>query len=346
MAFDQLPITNFHELNADWLLRTVKSAADRVEAALSVIDGVQAQITALQNADAQLRQQIGDLQTSLRTMGDVLSEQHSEIVALQNADSNINESLAALSEQITSTVGQVEDLELNVYNGLWPALATQYAAGDTYNTGDIVYASAEAGQAPKLWRALQDNITGTFDSTKWQAVTVADMIGLLRQTMADNITEEFSPSTLYQVNDYVMHEGVLYKRVGAAGRGAWNTDNWDPVSIMSEMVELRERVDDVLMPLVVNVTRNTGVYPSAGTADRSFSDIVAAATAGRPIIFRYFASSTTIWYLTNIVVETSGGNLAQIGAWAYIDSGSGYGDGFRVTMNADNTVTIIYWDNN
>lgn len=48
--------------------------------------------------------------------------------------------------------------------------AEKYDATHTYNTGDIVW------NIESLWKCKEDNVTGTWDETKWEAKTIAELI--------------------------------------------------------------------------------------------------------------------------------------------------------------------------
>lgn len=182
MAFNQFPYSNFHEINADWMLQQIKSDADRVEAALAVIDGVESQITALQNADAQLRQELTAISASLSQMGTVVSRHTSEITALQQADVSLEGDLQDIRTELINTEQRLGDVEVAVYRGLWPALAEPYTVGNSYTVGSIVY------ENNALWRCVTAHTGGLpFDPTKWEQVTMVELLDMLSSEIDDKM---------------------------------------------------------------------------------------------------------------------------------------------------------------
>lgn len=104
--FPNFPWTNFHRLNADWILQTVQNAVDtvtraveRIESALSTVDGLTRRVTNLETATRQLQEdtsalqdrlthsetQITTLQANLRQQGSALDSMSSTVSALSTA---------------------------------------------------------------------------------------------------------------------------------------------------------------------------------------------------------------------------------------------------------------------
>lgn len=70
-------------------------------------------------------------------------------------------------------------------------MAADYNSSSTYNAGDIV------AHDNALYQCNDDNVTGTWDSTKWDAVTIGSEIesinatvGTVNSILADAIGEE------------------------------------------------------------------------------------------------------------------------------------------------------------
>ena len=75
--------------------------------------------------------------------------------------------------------------------GMLNQIAEDYDSTATYNTGDIV------AHDNATYKCLDDNVTGTWDSTKWDVTTVGSEIesinatvGTVNSILADAIGEE------------------------------------------------------------------------------------------------------------------------------------------------------------
>lgn len=116
----------------------------------------------------------------------------------ENAITNISYSNGTLTltkqSGVTSTVdisGLINGLATetaltNLANALKETIGidtTTYNESQTYNTGDIVI------QNEKIYKANQDNITGTFDSSKWDEISLYEYQKLQDEQIAENYKE-------------------------------------------------------------------------------------------------------------------------------------------------------------
>ena len=144
-----------------------------------------------------------------------------------------------------------------------------YVSGNTYNTGDLVGYENPSTHHIRVYRCLVDNVTGTWDSTKWTLTNLADEIldakasggteveanptGTASDTLNtveiddviydvggdsanQNIADAFSELQTYAVGDYCIYESILYKCTTAVQTaGAWDSSKWTSCVVTDEM---------------------------------------------------------------------------------------------------------------
>ena len=144
-----------------------------------------------------------------------------------------------------------------------------YVSGNTYNTGDLVGYENPSTHHIRVYRCLIDNVTGTWDSTKWTLTNLAAEIidakqsggtevianptgtaaGTLNTVEIDNviydvggdsanqnIADAFSELQTYAVGDYCIYESILYKCTTAiTTAGAWDSSKWTSCVVTDEM---------------------------------------------------------------------------------------------------------------
>ena len=85
---------------------------------------------------------------------------------------------ADLSNEVKSSLNKANTAELVI------GIDTNtYDSTKTYNTGDIVI------QNEKIYKANQDNITGTFDSSKWDEISIYEYQKIQDEKLAENYNE-------------------------------------------------------------------------------------------------------------------------------------------------------------
>ena len=63
-----------------------------------------------------------------------------------------------------------QNMAQDIYEQVEALLFSEYNTSSTYNTGDYVVYSGQ------LYRCLEDNVTGSWDSTKWELATLQDLV--------------------------------------------------------------------------------------------------------------------------------------------------------------------------
>lgn len=145
-------------------------------------------------------------------------------------------------------------------------LAPAYNSSSTYDSGDIVIYDND------LYMCMDDSITGTWDSTNWQAIKVSDLFGdlnyisyvtgdlpinmeyvvrwaeseLNRKAYSDNFASDYDSTSSYAVGDYVMKDGSLYKcNTAISGGETWNSSHWTFTPIATEVKEVYDTLGDI-----------------------------------------------------------------------------------------------------
>lgn len=115
------------------------------------------------------------------------------------------------------------------------AIAAAYDASENYDVGDVVT------HLGGLYVCITPT-SGAWNSSRWTAVTVADLILSVVDDLTDDITDilsylapEYSSSSRYWVGNCCIHDGVLYKcttPISSSGE-EWNPEHWTTTDIAS-----------------------------------------------------------------------------------------------------------------
>jgi len=118
-------------------------------------------------------------------------------------------------------------------------IADDYRPTTTYSMGDHVLYSGV------LYRCISaSGATGTWDSTKWDAVTVGEEVENIEGTIDDlesdilsNFAANYNASTSYTIGKYCIHDGQLYRCVAAipSPGEAWNSSHWATTNISNQV---------------------------------------------------------------------------------------------------------------
>lgn len=96
-----------------------------------------------------------------------------------------------------------------------------YVSGNTYNTGDLVgYENAQ--NRIHIYKCLEDNVTGSWDATKWDITTLADEV--LEAKASGGTEVEANPAgTPTDTLETIGIDGVVYGVEGGGGGGGSST---------------------------------------------------------------------------------------------------------------------------
>ena len=137
------------------------------------------------------------------------------------------------------------------YSDLVPAVNTGGSAGSDNNIADdyrptTTYAMGDhVLYSGVLYRCISaSGATGTWDSTKWDAVTVGEEIENIEGAIDDlesdllsNFAANYNASASYTIGKYCIHDGQLYRCIVAipSPGEAWNSSHWATTNISNHV---------------------------------------------------------------------------------------------------------------
>lgn len=248
-----------------------------------------------------------------------------------------------------------------IADGLVPEtmVADEYVTTSTYDSGDIcIYEGV-------LYKALEDDITGDWDSTKWDAITISSELantgttasdvqydnssstGVQATNVQDALDEAFERTVVlangltsafntvaetytsaqhnYTKGDYVLYETKLYRCIENTS-GTWDSTKWEEVKVTDEIKDIQTDVD--------NKADVDGMYEEL-FAGNLVTDMHTADNS--PYVYRQSPSGNLV--SQNIVGGTVAWNqLVQNGNFASTSGWSSEG-GASLSVN-NNTCTI------
>ena len=86
-------------------------------------------------------------------------------------------------------------------------LFEEYNAANTYNIGDFVVHS------DALYRCKASNVTGTWDSSKWESATLGDLADEVNESVKKNVITDLEENNVYSYQLLVDSNGELILRL-------------------------------------------------------------------------------------------------------------------------------------
>lgn len=119
-----------------------------------------------------------------------------------------------------------------------------YVSGNTYNTGDLVgYENAQ--HRIHIYKCLEDNVTGSWDATKWDITTLADEV--LEAKASGGTEVEANPTgTPTDTLETIGIDGVVYGIEGGGGGGTTVVPNpqGEPTDTL-ETIQIGQTIFDI-----------------------------------------------------------------------------------------------------
>lgn len=194
-----------------------------------------------------------------------------------------------LETESTTLIGAANELHNTIG-------ADAYDDTATYNTGDYCIYGGE------LYKCNDDNVTGTWDATKWDLTKVVDELGggggnadFVECTQAEydaweqggtldpdvmyfitdgqaggslvlpeSIADEYDDTASYTAGDFVMYEGILYKCNHISATGSFDPTKWDAISAI-------DYINSVKSSLNTNISQLAGDLSDAYSSSRTYS---------------------------------------------------------------------------
>lgn len=119
--FEHFPYTNFHELNADWLLRKTKELLQRMTAAEARLDAAEARLDAAEGrldvleADvANIKAEIVVIKQRITSLESRMTQAETDIDALEARMDQAETDIEALEARVTQTEADISALEIRM----------------------------------------------------------------------------------------------------------------------------------------------------------------------------------------------------------------------------------------
>lgn len=218
---------------------------------------------------------------------------------------------------------ELGDLELVA--AIMTSIAPTYAESETYNTGDRVYYN------DILYECIDDNVTGEFNPTKWDEISVTQVLSELEndielvssdiQAVSAMISDTYKTTSTYGVRDLVIYNKKLYKCNTADTTGTWDASKWDETSVAAQLNEIRSAISiltDVVSGLIDDNSTSADKTWSSSKIESELSSIEDEIDA---IIDDTTTASTSTWSSEKItdeiedktsVTKTTTGNPIEI----------------------------------
>ena len=221
--------------------------------------------------------QIGTINQTLAQHNSAIATNRDNIQANSGQISTINQTIASMDTSFSEEIDEVLDLIVPEYSSdetyeigefcrkdnvlyqcttravaeAWNALhwnattvgealnisglvTAYYDRQGTYAVGDYVIYDGGMYRCKKAHSA-----SGSWVAANWDPVTVTEEIGNMFGTLAD----DYSVTNTYEIGDYVVYGGKLYRCNVRAVTENWTAAHWDEVQIQSMLRALRDEID-------------------------------------------------------------------------------------------------------
>lgn len=158
-----------------------------------------------------------------------------------------------LETESTTLIGAANELHNTIG-------ADAYDDTATYNTGDYCIYGGE------LYKCNDDNVTGAWDATKWDATFLVDELGGSGSSLVlpESIAAEYDDTASYTAGDFVMYQGILYKCNHISATGSFDPTKWDAISAT-------DYVNSVKSSLNTNISQLAGDLSDAYSSSRTYA---------------------------------------------------------------------------
>lgn len=158
-----------------------------------------------------------------------------------------------LETESTTLIGAANELHNTIG-------ADAYDDTATYNTGDYCIYGGE------LYKCNDDNVTGAWDATKWDATILVDELGGSGSSLVlpESIADEYDDTASYTAGDFVMYQGILYKCNHISATGSFDPTKWDAISAT-------DYINSVKSSLNTNISQLAGDLSDAYSSSRTYA---------------------------------------------------------------------------
>lgn len=254
------------------------------------------------------------------------------------------------------------------------SIAAEYDDTASYTAGDFVMYEGI------LYKCNHISATGSFDPTKWDAISATDYINSVKSSLNTNISQlagdlsdAYSSSNTYAVGDLCILGNLLYKcNTAITTPEAWTPAHWTATTVKVELALKQNSSDNSLNTTnktivgAINEVRNYNNLINKPTIPTKTSDltndsgftVVTTVSWGTSITIKYIKSNFllfisnqlfVLWFYgggyANVDIRNTGTNDVASGAGTVTLGNitvTRTSDGFTVTTGAANaTISVI-----
>ena len=175
-------------------------------------------------------------------------------------------------------------------------IATEYVPATTYNTGKYCIHNND------FYRCKEDNVTGTWDSSKWERTNAGDELEGLKITLTQLKTDTFGNINLTGTNNTgsTITAGTFFYNNGALVRAKVDIQNGSAITIGTNaetvtaggLNELKNSIDDLSSSLDSQTISANDFMTLDNTVADSYSDFKAS-ISGKVVTFRVVFKKTS-----------------------------------------------------
>jgi TolA-binding protein len=339
MAFNLFPYSNFHKLNLDWVIKTVKEAKEAMDLAVETVTGYESRLQDLETATTTLRNSLGLLQGVVSGHTLRLDQAQNDI---QNHTQRINsldstiQAQGLIIDQVQSDISnhtqQITQLGTDVQEALDTAEAANTTAAAANTTAAAANTTAAAAQAHA--ERLQDEkldivgadaeevlgVTGNNLSDPWPfyikrtGADPADYEIVKANVLSRNIlmlsSESKSGSAVSLADPVIRGVGLPLSATDAANKAYVDGLQSTVIGTTVEITPANNTIYKcgVLEQLTTSSPPNTGAYSIIFTSGATPTTTIIPATV---LGLETFVAAANTIYEINVL-----DNRAVVGSWA------------------------------
>lgn len=264
MAIEQVPYTNFHDLNLDWVLKVTKEAEDIIASDRGEIADIK----------ADLEQAVADAQTSA---------QEALTAAQSAANANVNATLSANSAQSAASRARESAQEAvntisNFGTSVSAATADWLSANVDPETGYVIDNTLTIAGAAADAKTVGDRF-GEDETILGQIDMRIQLTQIEINRVVNNIANPYDYTLEYVPGDYVMYDNRLQVCLSATS-GTFDATKWQTVTVISQVGQggggdtyTKAQTNALLAQKVDTTTLEAGYYDKS-TINNLLSDKV------------------------------------------------------------------------
>lgn len=279
MALEQVPYTNYHDLNLDWVLKVTKEAEDIIAGDRGEIADIKEQLEqAVTSATESAQAASTSAQSAANANVNALFEANRAATSAEAASAAYTDTLMAIDNFADSVASATSDW---LDNNVDPA------------TGYVLDTSLTVAGAAADAKAAGDRI-GEVETLASSTDLRVDLVQIGMSRITSNIADLYDNTIEYVPGDYCIYDDLL-KLCTAATTGEFDATKWETVTVISQVGQGGGATDsytkaqtNALLAQKVDNTYLASNYYDKPAVDTLVSDKVSNSTLGN-----YYTKSET-----------------------------------------------------